>query len=344
MYKFRSISSYKNMPFENVVDAVRAELPRIKEVGFDTVWFVLPWREFCPRPLENEDNAAKFQALRGALEMLKENGMQAILPLNYLGPGWEPEGIVASRFILDQNMYASFERYVTRLMKSISDYSDVVHLMVFSENTYHGRDPRAEGPAICADLRGTLGSIVTRIPKSLREQFSFGYHDGEFLTLGYGQGKSPVANPCPFDFLSMVGYTSILRRETAQGIRRSLSEIRSRFEKAHPGVPIVMGEWGTTSCPDKEGYQAKKNMIVLKWAENNVEGHGLWGWFPGPEDQECSNPVYNGLSITRLDGSLKLSAKRIREFYNPPPPKDDDPEEEKGWFARLLEVLFGWMS
>ena len=341
----RGISLYKNVPFEIVAQNLKTEIDDIKNIGFDTVWFVIPWREFCPKPLENKDDLYKFKVLKDSIKLLASKGMKAMLPLNYLGAGWEPEGISAAGFITDPNMYGSFERYVLRLLTYLEDVAEHTTILVFSENTYHGRNWQTEGRKIAKDLQKSLGSLPNRLPRELRGKYKIVYHDGEFLTLGWGQGISPVASPCPFDALSMVGYISNMTSKTVQGITKSLNQRKKRFEEAHPGIPIIMGEWGASSCPDNEVYQSKKNMIVLKWAEKNLEGWSLWGWFPGPPGQDCSNPVYNGLSITRQEGDLKLSAKNIKKFINPEskpePSVEPNSDSENGWFLKLWKLFLG---
>jgi len=63
-------------------------------VGFNTIWIVNPWRAFNPKPLASPPvyDDARFDHLKRVLRLLKENGMEAILGLNYLGKGWSPRG------------------------------------------------------------------------------------------------------------------------------------------------------------------------------------------------------------------------------------------------------------
>lgn len=339
----RSISVHKNGSFVDGVDDIIEAMPRIKDIGFNAIWLVLPWAEFCPRPLRDEDNEDTFSELIRLLEACRGYGLQAMLPLNYFGEGWEPEGINARTFLTDMEGYSSFERYVSRFLRRIQGFSDMVYILCFSEGMYAGRDPRAEGDAISYELQETLGSLPRRMPDDLRAAFKFGYHDGEFLAMGYGGEYSPVQTPCPYDFLSMVGYVSTMNDKSVKGIRRELDIRKSRFKEKHFETPIYMGEWGASSCPERERYQANKNQIVLDWAEGNLEGWSLWGWFPGPQDQDCTNPVFNGLSITRYDGSYKQTAKRIKRRLHPSE-NGAEQEDDRSWFEKLIDLIFGWLT
>lgn len=291
-------------------------LPAIQATGFNTIWLVCPWSTFNPRPLHDppvyEERA--FASLRQVLELLKAHHMDAIIGLDYLGRGWAPAGIDADEWLREPVMYRAFETYARRFLEEIEPYHRMVYILVFTENSEpRGMADAAHAPAVAALLRTTLGSLPARLPPALRAEYRIGYHDYSLINLGWAQGASPIQSPNPFDFLSMVAYG--LEQQSDAAIAAELDRRAARFRALYPRMPLIIGESGASSCHDQDANQARVLRAIAAYALQRGSGLNVWGWQPGPPDQECANPVLNGLAITNQDGSVKQAALVLKQLW-----------------------------
>jgi len=115
------------------------EIIKIKNLGFNTVWLPMFWQDF-----ENpggQYNASTLNNLKKTLGILKENGMYAILPLNYLGGIW-PKGYMggdvdlanggtgySGLFLVDNFTWNGFVKYVDYISKSLANYDNIIFLL-----------------------------------------------------------------------------------------------------------------------------------------------------------------------------------------------------------------------
>jgi len=293
-------------------------LTQIRATGFSTIWLVSPWAAYNPKPLSDPPvyNDQEFEILRETLNLLRENGMQAILGLNYLGSGWAPDGIDACNWIRDQTMYTAFETYVQEFLNRIVDYRDMVYILFFTEGAEPcNLNPYGDAEEIASLLQPTLGSLPKRLPANLRSQFRIGYHDYTLINLNWAHGKSPIQDPVSFDFVSMVAYG--LDRKSDEEIRVEIDARASRFKNLYPNTPLIIGEFGARGCENGEDEQARVIETIVSHALDYNYGFNLWGWKPGPSDQECTNPVFGGLAITNQDGTPRKSVETLKEVLRP---------------------------
>jgi len=308
----RSVTAYINGSLARTEQALQKDLDRIQDTGFNTVWIVLPWREACPRPLKDQDDPVTIAVLKRIAAMLAARNMNAIVGLNYFGEGWSPEGIDPKMFLKDPDTYASFERYVTRLMGHLTEHADSVKLLVFTEGSTPGWNDPKRAKELSGLYRRTLGSMPAHLPKDLRSRFAFGYHDCCILSKGYSEGQSPVPTPAPYDFLSFTGY---LRTHDLRVVSSELKARTGRLWAVHGGTPLLLGELGVSHCGVPERKQARTLAYMVKWCLNAGIGNNVWQWYPGPQDQDCINQVYGGYSIVRYDGTPRKALKKLKKIY-----------------------------
>jgi len=312
----RSVTFYV-FPFDPDIyySELKDAIPKLKRVGFNTIWIVNPWRSFNPKPLADPPlyDDSRFQHLREVLDLLKRNGMRAILGLNYLGKGWAPEGIEPAKWITDPEMYGAFEGYVNEFLTRIQDYHDIVYIVVFTEGTEpEGLDPYGDARKHAALLRSTLGSLPTRLDKGLRKKFLIGYHDYSLVNLDWARGESPIQLPIPYDFVSMVFYG--WEDKDDEEIMAELDRRAGFFQALYPGVPLLLGELGASMCDLGEENQAR--VIGDKVSEALKRGYGfnIWHWRPIPDEDSCGNAAFRGLALTYENGTLKPAAKRVQRI------------------------------
>lgn len=116
---------------------------KMKEYGFNTVWFVLRWMDFEPVVLPEENrifNQVSFNNLKRAIEIASQEDIVVILPLNYLGEGWSPGGIDWYKWQINNSMWGGFYYYVVEMAYRLRDYSNVIFL-VFSEGIKMDGEP-----------------------------------------------------------------------------------------------------------------------------------------------------------------------------------------------------------
>lgn len=299
---------------------LRDTIPFIKATGFNTVWLVNIWRDYNPQPLASPPvyNETAFNELKKTLTLLRDNNMQAILPLNYVGGGrgWAPEGIDCN-WITDPVQYSAFETYVREFLTRILDFHSEVYILFFTEGALD--KPQCALPYSYQEqavlLQSTLGSLPNRLPQNLRSQFLIGYHDGSLIGQGLSLPDSPITSPNPFDFVSMIAYG--LESFSNTQIENELDFQAARFKNLYPSTPLIIGEFGADSCNNQEDNQARVVTTIASWALNKGYGFNLWGWKPGPADQECTNPSYSGLAITNQDGSPKPVVSLLKTILSP---------------------------
>ncbi len=312
----RSVTFYV-FPFdeETYYEELERSLPKIKATGFNTIWIVNPWAEFNPKPLAKPPvyNLGRFEHLRKVLVLLRANGMEAILGLNYLGKGWSPEGIDPGSWITNRTMYDAFERYVGEFLERIEDFHDMVYIVLFTEGTEpEGLDPYRDARIHAAYLRETLGSLPSRLDPNLRGEFRIGYHDCSLINLDWAEGESPIEGEYTFDFLSMVFYG--WEDRTADEIAAELERRAGFFKALYPDVPLIVGELGASIC--EHGIENQARVLAAKITSALDQGYGfnLWHWRPIPKEDMCGNPAFRGLAITNEDGSDKPAVEAIKEI------------------------------
>jgi len=306
---------------EQRLQHLKEALPQIKASGINTIWLVSSWRTYNPKPLANPPiySDSEFETLKETLRLLKENNMKVILGLNYLGQGWSPEGIDACNWIRNATMYDAFETYVKEFLTRISDYNDSVYILFFTENSVPcGMFNRTNATYVAALLRPTLGSLPSRLPSDLRSKFRIGYHDYTLINLGWAGGDSPIKDPIGFDFLSFVAYYPFYDNAT-MSIQEGMALRVSRFRALYPNTPLIIGEFGASSCGSNgESYQAQIDGALVNYSVSHDFGFNLWGWRPlYPASLECTSPVGGGLAITNQDGSPKKTVYVLSSILGP---------------------------
>lgn len=310
----RSVTFYV-FPFdeETYYQELERSLPKIKATGFNTIWIVNPWAEFNPKPLAKPTvyNTARFEHLRKVLGLLRANGMEAILGLNYLGKGWSPEGIDPGKWITNRTMYDAFEAYITEFLERIQDFHDMVYILLFTEGTEpEGLDPYRDARVHAGYLRKTLGSLPSRLDPKLRAKFRIGYHDYSLINLDWAEGDSPIETADTFDFLSMVFYE--WEGRTDQEIAAELERRAGFFKALYPETPLIVGELGASICEHGLENQARVIAAKISSALNQGYGFNLWHWRPIPDEDKCGNPAFRGLAIRNEDGSDKPAVEAVR--------------------------------
>jgi hypothetical protein len=301
----------------DLVPYLIANLPAIKDAGFNTIYLPAVWADFDPSPMATPQTyrATAFQNAQSALAAIRGAGMKALVGLNYIGVGFAPDfgtalpAAQACDWAITPSVYAAFERYVAAFMNQMLNNRDIMSLMVFTEAAEGcGRGIQAAGPAVAFQLQKTLGSLPARLPPALRAKWTLGYHDYSSVNLGWGNGVGPIALPNEFDFVSMVAYNVATIAE--------LDARAARFLALYPNKPLMIGEMGSNGCHN-ETDQATTDELLVDYALAHGHGFNLWGWVPGggaPEAgmQECANPNYGGLAITNPDCSPRRAELAVK--------------------------------
>ena len=307
---YRLDATFGRAPLAALLEQV---IPGIKAAGFNAVWIPAVWADFDPSPLAlpRTYNQAAFTNARAALDVLRANGMKALVGLDYVGVGWAPNfspvlsPAQACDWSVNTVTYAAFEQYAAEFLTRLIGYSDVVRPLVFTEGAEGcGQADPAHAVAVAARLRSTLGSLPNRMPLPVRMAFSMGYHDYSMITLGWANGASPIATPNPFDWLSSVAYNVATVGE--------LDARQARWRALYPSTPMILGEVGANGCgAGGEARQAVLNTMAAKYALDHGMGFSVWGWLNHGAD-ECTNASYGGLAITNADGTLRQSAVSLK--------------------------------
>lgn len=289
---------------------LRANLPAVKDIGFDSVYLPAIWADFDPAPFSSPYNAVAFNNARAALSEVRAAGMRALIGLNYVGVGFAPDfgselpPDQACNWAVTPPVYAKFEKYATQVMLEYQAFHDITQLMVFTESAEGcGLATPQAAPQVALQLQTTLGSLPSRIPPTMRKIWRWGYHDYSIVNLGWGNGVGPIKLPNQFDFVSMVAYNV---SDVAE-----LDARAGRFAALYPGSPLLVGESGANGCPGASPPQATVDSIIVSWALQHRYGVNVWGW-PNAGEAECTNPVYGGYAITNVDGTPNATAAALR--------------------------------
>ena len=277
-----SLHSTTYYPSPASVQELNSWLSEIKQTGFNALWFVSSWKDFNPRPLANPSvyNDSTFLKLTQILDLLRQNNMKAILPLNYIGPP-APEGIDVCRWAIDLTAYQAFETYVNEFLRRIESYSDMVYILFFSE----GAEPCVlniynDAKQIASLLRPTLGSLPQRIDSRLRSKFKIGYHDFTLINHNWANGESPIQMPLSYDFLSFATYDQ--EAKTDQEIIDTLNFHSNNFNKLYPFTSAIVGEFGALPCNDVNNSSRENQARVLKVGIQHLLtknlGFNVWQW------------------------------------------------------------------
>lgn len=221
------------------VDLLKKQIATIKAQGFNTVWLGgFSWAYLQPVP--GTWNPSAIAALKANLDVLKENNMRAIIQVNYVGPGYAPQGISGCTWMNDPAQVQKFDDYVTGLGGQLARYNYMIFYSVFTEQTTGCLAQRGQfnlyknlklGPdgttstwvdatlpankaahdadvhAVNQMLKGSIGRVTKYLAPAVRKQMFIGIHDAlvsdEQITDDW-----PVENPIDFDFFSFVYYPS----------------------------------------------------------------------------------------------------------------------------------------
>lgn len=312
--RIRGITYLVDEPLSAYLHDAKDALPDLRAAGFNTVWLVLPWWELEPRPLDDppawdEDG---FGRLRALLDAIAARRMHAIVGLDYLGRGWSPEGIDPCGWVAQPRMERAFEDYVRGFLERIRGYDDVVFPLLFTETALPCSHPYARAVSSAATLRRTLGSLPSRLPRGLRAAFRIGYHDNTLINLGWADGRSPIASPREFDFLSFTAYG--LERESRTGIARALAARVGRFRALYPRVPLLIGELGASRCAGGAANQARVDVAIVSWALRHRFGFNVWHWRPVRDEDTCRVGASRALSLTSARGKPEPALRAVERL------------------------------
>lgn len=134
----RSVTYYK-FPLrwdEYDINKFKQDLDKMQKIGFNTVWFVIPIRDFMSVALPKDArqyNEKAWKNLEAFIKELKRRGMKAILPLGYWGVGWSPVGTDdpdrLGTALFDDEYYQVFEDYALLMTKRFKDYDNILFLL-----------------------------------------------------------------------------------------------------------------------------------------------------------------------------------------------------------------------
>lgn len=213
----------------------KTQIGTIKAQGFNTVWLGgFAW--FYLQPTPGVWNEKALSALKAHLDVLKENNMRAIIQLNYVGPGYAPQGISGCTWMNDPAQVQKFDDFVTGLGGELARYNYMIYYSVFTEQTngclaargqynlYKGLQLSADGStsvpvnvatqqaahdadvhAVNQMLKQSVGRVTKYLPSAVRKQMFIGIHDA-LISRGQITDDGPAENPIDFDFFSFVHY------------------------------------------------------------------------------------------------------------------------------------------
>jgi hypothetical protein len=301
------------------------ELDRIAALGLDTVWLVLPWKHFQPRPIAEPDSyvETRFDSLRRVLGALRARGMRAILPLNYFGPGWSPEGIDCNMLLEHRQgenaQWDALLAYIVGFLRRIVAYNDVAYVLLFAEGMHPcGWDYRTRGVEIARMMQSTFGRLPSQLPATLRERFTIGFHDWGYVPRGWsGLGSKqvlPLARPLQYDFVSATLYGH--ERVSDPDLRAELERRFDRLAAAYPGAPHLLGEFGANAClSGTTATQARTIRSTVEVALQRHVGVNVWGM------HQLGDLTCNGKGDLRIvddDGKWRPAAQAYRAQITTP--------------------------
>ena len=145
----RSVTYYKfGTKLQDIdIDLLAKDIAHAREVGFNGMWLIVPWRFLSPvalpRPRLHEPSWKKLDAMIGTLS---REGFSIIFPLGYFGRGWSPKGIPAERlrgWIVDETIWGAFQEHVIRLTERYADRKSI--LWMFYTESFQGSVKAYEG-------------------------------------------------------------------------------------------------------------------------------------------------------------------------------------------------------
>lgn len=119
-------------PSGNGLTKLTQELPKMKAAGINTVWLTFPWQDL--QPTAGTWNEAAFTTLVQHLQAVQQQGtMRVILPVNYVGPGFSPNGIDPCKWMQRPAEVAKFNKFVERLAARLENYNYMIYYIVYTE-------------------------------------------------------------------------------------------------------------------------------------------------------------------------------------------------------------------
>lgn len=299
---------------QNHLDII-SKLDAVKAIGFNAVWLVNAWRDYHPKPIAepNSFSDTSFQSLLNLLAEIKARDLKAIIPLNYMGDGWYPEGIDCN-IINTPTQWQAFVHFSTEFLKRIAAYNDIVYITTHAESMqpcnadYIGADAQK----VALAMQATIGDLPAQLPLAIRNAFVFGFHDWGFVPLDWSKGVYPMPASPSYDFVSATLYHQ--ESISDQGIQSSFSDRLARLRAAYPSLPVLWGEYGSSICNYTPAEQARVIRTSTEaFLQENI-GFNVWG-FHLLGSLHCTS--HEDLRLENDDLSLRPSAEAIRALVLP---------------------------
>ena len=314
---------YNNIPHHLYQYDIRLSesIQHIKQTGYNTVRLLVPWKEIDYSPLTKPDqySSTNLQIILNSLELLKQNGMKAIININEFGEGWSPSGIDHCTWTVNLDQYLAFEEYVKDFLTLIEDYADITYIQLSTENSEPCQlDSYHDAKQIAAVLRPTIGSLPQRLPQELRNKFKIGYHDYTLLTYNWTNRESPIQMPFSYDFYSNALYNH--EGKTDQEIIEAINQPINNLKAIYPFTPLFFGEYGASYCNYKPSptsdtinstneTQARILKTAISHFIDQEIGFNIWQWqgqFRNTDNCPTTNsdlPHPNGFGLAYLDAA-----------------------------------------
>lgn len=291
-----------------------AQIPKIKETGFNAVWLVSWWECFSPQafPAPKYDSQA-FGRVREILQLLKDNNLKAVLPLNYVAtiPGTSVDFCSILRYRKGSDSgYAALTDYVRQYLTEIEQYSDTTVIMLFTEGMVCDA---YENPPIQSSqlLRTTLGRLPLDLPQALRNKFTIGFHDFVFRwsePAALTTQTAPTPTPSPYNFFSYAfyapddSYLEYIPTATALGNR-----LKTYYGQS---TPIFNGELGVSYCHFGGAKQSDFTTKLVANAMAQGNGFNVWQW----KGYSCSSSGADGFYLNDAQQSALPVRNAIKKL------------------------------
>jgi hypothetical protein len=217
----------------------------LKQLGVNSVWLILPWKSFQPGALPTPTwNEEALKRLDLAVGMIEQHGMNAILPLCYLGPGWEPQGIDARVWTLDDRMYKAFTEYAFTFIGRLASHKNILYLL-YTEGCEPYIDTVRNYPIAVEAFRAWCKSVNPKL-EYWNQRWDTKFANWEaVLPIGYTSGD---ANPARFDD-HWRWCASILRERHAPLAREIRKKIKGQALLGYHDYSLIAQDWARGESP-----------------------------------------------------------------------------------------------
>lgn len=303
----------------NMADELKTQLPGIKDTGFNAVWLV-SWLDCFstktfPTPIWDEQ---AFDRVKDILQILQDNNLKAVLPLNYISslPGTTVD--VCSILAYNQggnSGYTALKNYVEKYLTEIQSYSNDVIIILFTEGMIC--DPYENPPVnVSAKVRSTLGRLPLDLPATLRNKFTIGFHDFIFRWSEPGPitaQSAPTPKPNPYDFMSFAYYVN--DQETLDAVK-NLDTYAGRLKSFYgQSMPVFNGEFGANLCVYGASKQADLTGQLVEYSLSRDSGFNLWQW----KGFACGSAGADGFYLNDSSGKALSSRVNVKNLLNQKP-------------------------